>query len=113
MFRLLGQRNFALLWFAGLTSMIGDWVLFIALPIYTYNLTHSSLAMGAMFMVSTLPRILLGSLAGVYVDRWDRQRTMVVADLTRAVLLILLLWVRSVEGIWIIYLVAFIESIVS
>ena len=90
MLKVLRQRNFGLLWSAGLISMIGDWVLFISLPIYTYNLTQSTLATGIMFMVGTLPRILLGSLAGVYVDRWDRQRTMVVADLSRAVLILLL-----------------------
>ena len=93
--------------------MVGDWVLFIALPIYTYNLTHSSLATGIMFMAGTLPRILLGSVAGVFVDRWDRQRTMVIADLSRAVLLLLLLLVRSSEQIWIIYLIAFVESMIS
>ena len=109
----LRQRNFALLWFAGLISMIGDWVLFIALPIYTYNLTHSSLATGIMFMAGTLPRILLGSVAGVFVDRWDRQRTMVIADLSRAVLLLLLLMVQSAESIWIIYLVAFLQATIS
>ena len=109
----LRQRNFALLWFAGLISMIGDWVLFIALPIYTYNLTHSSLATGIMFMAGTLPRVLLGSVAGVFVDRWDRQRTMVIADLARALLLLALLLVRSPESIWIIYLVAFVEASIS
>jgi len=109
----LRQRNFALLWFAGLISMIGDWVLFIALPIYTYNLTHSSLATGIMFMAGTLPRIIVGSLAGVFVDRWNRQRTMVIADLARAVLLLLLLFVQSAESIWIIYLVAFLQATIS
>src|SRR5215208_716543 len=113
MFRLLGQRNFALLWFAGLTSMIGDWVLFIALPIYTYNLTQSSLATGVMFMAGTLPRILLGSVAGVFVDRWDRKRTMVIADLSRALLVLLLLFVHSAESIGIVYVVAFIQAIIS
>ncbi len=93
--------------------MIGDWVLFIALPIYTYNLTQSSLATGIMFMAGTLPRILLGSIAGVFVDRWDRQRTMVIADLSRAVLLLLLLFVRSAEGIWIIYAMAFVQAVIS
>src|SRR5215208_2850755 len=113
MIRTLRQRNFALLWFAGLTSMIGDWMLFISLPIYTYNLTHSSLATGIMFMAGTIPRVLLGSVAGVFVDRWDRQRTMVIADLSRAVLILLLLLVRSSEQIWIIYLLAFVEALLS
>src|SRR5215216_5638827 len=113
MISVLRQRNFALLWFAGLISMIGDWMLFIALPIYTYNLTHSSLATGIMFMVGTLPRVLLGSVAGVFVDRWDRQRTMVIADFSRAVLILLLLLVRSSEWIWIVYVVAFLESVIS
>ena len=109
----LRQRNFSLLWFAGLISMIGDWVLFIALPIYTYSLTHSSLATGLMFMAGTLPRIVLGSVAGVYVDRWNRQWTMVIADLSRAVLLLLLLFARAPESIWIVYLVAFLQATIS
>lgn len=113
MITLLRQRNFGLLWFAGLISMIGDWVLFIALPIYTYNLTQSSLATGIMFMAGTLPRILFGSVAGVFVDRWDRQRTMVIADLSRAVLLLLLLFVRSAEWIWIVYVLAFLQATIS
>ena len=113
MIRVLRQRNFALLWFAGLISMIGDWVLFIALPIHTYNLTHSSLATGLMFMVGTLPRIFVGSVAGVFVDRWDRQRTMVIADFSRMILLLLLLLVRSSESIWIVYVVAFLQSTIS
>ena len=109
----LRQRNFALLWFAGLISMIGDWVLFIALPIYTYNLTKSSLATGIMFMAGTLPRVLLGSVAGVFVDRWDRKWTMVIADLARAILLLLLLMVHSSASIWIIHLVAFLQATIS
>lgn len=113
MLRVLRQRNFSLLWFAGLTSMMGDWILFVALPIYTYDLTQSTLATGAMFIAGTLPRILFGSLAGVFVDNWDRRSTMVAADLFRAVLLLPLLLVRSSETIWIIYVVAFSQAVLS
>ena len=113
MIQVLRQRNFALLWFAGLISMIGDWMLFIALPIHTYTLTHSSLATGIMFMVGTLPRIFVGSVAGVFVDRWNRQHTMVIADLSRVVLLLLLLLVRSPHSIWIVYVVAFLQATIS
>jgi MFS family permease len=109
----LRQRNFFLLWFGQLISIIGDWVLVIALPFYTYNLTGSALASGGMFIVSTLPRLALGSVAGVFVDRWDRKRTMIVTDLLRVFLTLLLFLVRSREWIWLVYASAFLESIAS
>ncbi|MBK9056112.1 MAG: MFS transporter [Chloroflexi bacterium] len=113
MFALLRQRNFGLLWFGGLISMIGDWMLRIALPAYVYDLTGSTLATGLMFMVSTLPSIVLGSVAGVFVDRWDRQRTMVIINLILAATLLPLLLVRSTEWLWLVYVVAFAESLVG
>ena len=61
----LRHRNFVLLWAGGLISMAGDWMLYIALPIYVYQLTGSTLATSVMFMVETVPRIVLGSVAGV------------------------------------------------
>ncbi len=96
----LWQRSFALLLVAGLISSFGDLVVGIALPFYVYDLTHSVLATGAMFIASTLPGLIVGSVAGVFVDRWDRQRTMVLADLTRVALILLLLAVRSRDTIW-------------
>jgi MFS family permease len=111
--KVLRQRNFFLLWFGQLISIIGDWVLVIALPFYTYNLTGSALASGGMFIVSTLPRLLLGSVAGVFVDRWDRKRTMIVADLLRVFLTLMLFLVRSRDWLWLIYTSAFLESVVS
>jgi len=113
MLAVLRQRNFALLWAGGLISMLGDWLLFIALPFYIYNLTGSALATGAMFIAETLPLLLFGSIGGVFADRWDRKRTMIVADLLRAALLLLLLAVRSPEWLWAIYLVVFVQSSVG
>src|SRR5512137_674691 len=113
MLSVLRQRNFFLLWFGQLISVIGDWVLVIALPFYTYNLTGSALASGGMFIVSTLPRLALGSVAGVFVDHWDRKRTMIVADILRVLLTLLLILVRSRDGLWLIYASAFLESLVS
>lgn len=110
MFALLRQRNFGLLWFGGLISMIGDWMLRIALPAFVYDLTGSTLATGLMFMVGMLPNLFLGSVAGVFVDRWDRQRTMVIVNLILAASLLPLLLVRSTEWLWLVYLVAFGQS---
>jgi len=110
MLAVLRQRNFALLWFGGLISITGDWALNVALPFYVYQMTGSALATGLMFMVRTLPGVLLGSIAGVFVDRWDRRRMMVVVNLLATLLVLLLLVVRSATWLWMVYLVAFAES---
>ena len=88
MLAVLRQRNFSLLWFGGVLSVVGDFFLFIALPFFVYERTGSALATGAMFAAETLPRLLFGSVAGVFVDRWDRKKTMVFADVSRAVILL-------------------------
>jgi MFS family permease len=109
----LRQRNFGLLWSAGLISLAGDWMLRIALPIYVYQLTGSALATSTMLIAGMLPDLLFGSIAGVFVDRWDRKRTMVISNLLLAIGLLPLLAVRSAEQIWLLYLVAFVESTIA
>src|SRR5579859_3771046 len=76
----LRSRDFALVWLAGLISLTGDWLLMIGLPIYTYTLTGSALATSIMFMAAVVPQLLLGSVAGVFVDRWSRKWTMIVTN---------------------------------
>ena len=109
----LRHRNFALLWFGGLISLTGDWILRVALPFHVYRLTGSILSTGLMFIATTLPGVVLGSIAGVFVDRWDRKQTLVVASLSQGLLILLLLTAQSVEWLWIVYPVAFVESLIA
>jgi MFS family permease len=109
MLRLLRQRNFGLLWVGGLISMIGDWVLFVGLPFEIYRLTGSTLATGGMVLALLVPRIVLGSVAGVYVDRWDRRRLMIAVNILLALFLLPLLAVGAV-GLWIAFIVLVVES---
>src|SRR5256885_8508350 len=113
MLSLLRQRDFALVWTASLISATGDWVLLIGLPIYVFQLTGSTLATRAMFVAELVPQIAFGSVAGVFVDRWDRKRTMVVANLILTVAILPLVFVKSADDVWIVYLVAFTESLVA
>jgi predicted MFS family arabinose efflux permease len=104
MLRLLRQRNFGLLWAAGLISLTGDWVLVVGLPIEVYRRTGSTLATMGMVLASLVPAITLGSIAGVFVDRWDRRRLMVVVNLLLALTMLPLLAVDAL-GIWVAYAV--------
>lgn len=113
MLAVIRQRNFGLLWIGQNISMIGDWVLFVALPFYIYALTGSALATGIMFIAQTLPKLFLGSVAGVFVDRWNRKYTMVIVSLIQALILLPLFLVRSRDLIWVIYLCAFSDALVS
>jgi predicted MFS family arabinose efflux permease len=108
-FAVFRNRNFALLWTAGLISMIGDWTLRIGIPVYIYRMTGSTLATGALMVVGTVHGLLFGSIAGVFADHWDRRRTMIVANVLMALSLLPLL-VQSLDQLWIVYVVLFAEA---
>ena len=110
---LLRRRDFGLLWIGGLVSFTGDWAMFAGLPLAVYGLTDSTLATGGIFAAAMAPRILLGSFAGVLVDRWDRRRTIVSANLAQAVGALPLLAVDSAGLVWIVYAVAALQSSLS
>lgn len=110
---ILRQRNFGLLWAGQVISTAGDWVLYASLAFYVYALTGSVLLSGSLMIASTLPRIFLGSIAGVFVDRWDRRHTMIAADLGRALVLLPLLAVRSANDLWIVYAAALGDAALS
>lgn len=109
----LRLRNFALLWIAGIISLIGAQLLIVALPFYVYTVSNSTLVTGAVFIAGVLPSLVLGSVAGVYVDRWDRKRALVIANLLLAAVLVPLFAVQSGRDSWIIMAVVFIGATVS
>ena len=112
MLAILRQRDYALLWFGGFVSMLGDFVLFVGLPYEIFRLTGSTLASMGMVLCFLGPSILLGSVAGVFVDRWDRRRLMVVVNLLQAASLLPILLVGQL-GLWVAYAVLVVESSLS
>jgi MFS family permease len=112
MLRVLRQRNFALLWLGSFVSKLGDFVLFVGLPYEVYRLTGSTLATAGTALAFLVPNILLGSVAGVFVDRWDRRRLMLAVNLLQAAAILPLLLVGAL-GLWVVYLVLAVESSLS
>jgi DHA3 family macrolide efflux protein-like MFS transporter len=111
--RLFRNRSFVALWLGQTISFIGDYFYWLAIPIMVEQLTGSALQVGLSVMASALPMLFLGPVAGVFVDRWDRKRTMIVADLLRALLVLPCLLVQTPDQVWIYYVVAFLMSCVS
>jgi DHA3 family macrolide efflux protein-like MFS transporter len=111
--RLFRNRSFVALWLGQTISFIGDYFYWLAIPIMVERLTGSSLLVGLSVISSALPMLVLGPVAGVFVDRWDRKRTMIVSDLLRALLVLLCLTVQTPDQVWIYYVVGFLMSSVS
>lgn len=110
MFATMHNRDFDLLWLGGLISSTGDWALNIGLPIALYAMTGSIAVLSVAMVAAMLPSVVFGSFAGVFIDRWDRRRTMVAANLALAALLAPVLFVRSGALVWIVYPVLFLEA---
>jgi DHA3 family macrolide efflux protein-like MFS transporter len=111
--RLFRNRNFVTLWLGQTVSFLGDYFNWLAVPILVERLTGSALMVGLSVMSNTLPMLLLGPVAGVFVDRWDRKWTMVISDLLRALLVLLCLLVQTADQVWIYYVAGFLMSCVS
>jgi len=109
----LKNRHFLALWLGQVISNIGDYFYFLAVPITVNRLTGSTTAMALSMMSIFVPQLLFGLVAGVFVDRWNRKRTMIVADIMRGITVLLCLTIRSADQVWVFYLVGFLVSTFS
>jgi len=75
------QRHLVLLWLSQLLSAVGDQLYEIAVVWLAVQLVASEA--GLVLSAGALSRMFLGVLGGVYADRWDRRKTMLVVDLMR------------------------------
>ena len=93
------NRKYALLWFGQSISNIGNF--FFSTTLYLWVATQlaknqpwSPLAMSGVAFATVLPALLIGPIAGVFVDRWDKRATMLRMDAIRAII-VLLPWLMS------------------
>ena len=114
MIGVLRRRDFALLWWGGLVSVAGDSMLLAVLPYVVYASTGSTLATAGMTVAELVPGIVLGSVAGVFVDRWDRRRVLVLSNVLQAVTVAaLLVLAREPDLLAVVYVVAALQSSLS
>ena len=98
--RLLGSASFSRLWIAQVISSLGDWIGLIAILAIAARVSNNSgAAVSLVMMTRVVPGFFLGTVGGVIIDRFDRRKVMVFADVGRASLLIALPFVESVGGL--------------
>ena len=110
--RLARDARFSAFWLAGTISLFGDRLHQIALGVMVLAMTGSAMQTGLVFLAATLPNLLLGPIAGTFVDRWDQKHVMIVSDLVRAGLVITLPFVAE-ANIWLVYPLVFVVTTVS
>ena len=87
--RLLAEPNLRRLWTAQAWSAAGEALAQIAMPLLVYELSGSARLVGLVALALVIPRVLLAPVAGLLVDRLDRRRLMIAADLERLLLVAL------------------------
>jgi MFS family permease len=114
MLRALRSRNYQLFFFGQGASLIGTWMTQTATIWLVYHLTGSALMLGVVGFANQFPNFVLTPFAGVWVDRWDRRRTIVMTQvlaMIQSLALALLALTGTIEVWQIIVLAAFQGSI--
>ncbi|MBP7777605.1 MAG: MFS transporter [Acidobacteria bacterium] len=79
-FRALRSRNYRLFFIGQGISLIGSWMTRLATAWLVYRLTDSEFLLGLVSFASQAPSLVLPPLAGVWLDRWDRHRVLLIAQ---------------------------------
>ena len=108
-----GNANVRRLWFGAVISLFGDWFNTLAIYRIVQDESGSPFALAIALLTKLLPLALVSPIAGVLVDRWDRRKVMIGADLIRAVLVLGFLLVRDSGDLWLLYLLASAQIVVS
>ena len=91
-------------------SALGDWMGTVAFMALTLSITGSPAAVGGILALRLFPAAIGGPLAARAAGKWDRRRTMLAMDATRAAMIAV---VPLVRGLWWIYLWAFLVEVAS
>jgi MFS family permease len=110
---ILRIRDFRHLFAGQVVSDIGDGITILLVLLVIHDLTGSATALALMAIAEAVPAFTVGLVAGVYVDRWNRRRIMLAADLLRAVIVLAFALVQSAELVPLLYLLGFTQASIA
>ena len=104
--------SFRRLWSALAISETGDWLLFIALPVYVFQVSGSALSTSTVFLAELAPAVVAGTLCGPVIDRRNPARLLTALTTIQAVALAPLLWLGP-GRLWMVYAVAGVQAAIT
>ena len=114
-FPALTSRDYSIFWIGQFLSTIGTWAQRTALPYLAYQITGSSLDLGLIGFATMLPMFFLALPAGVFVERWNKRKTVLIMQslmMLQAFALASLTWFGQIQ-IWQIAILAFLFGTAS
>ena len=107
------NRNYRFTWAGQIVSEIGDHFNNVAVLSLAIAETHSGAVIAGLMLSRAIPAVLAGPLAGVLLDRFDRQRIMITSDLVRGVVAIGFILAIRYQQTWLLYLLSALLMIAS
>ncbi|MBX7219198.1 MAG: MFS transporter [Blastocatellia bacterium] len=103
---LRNNRPVRQLWLAQVVSEMGDWLNFVALVQTIKRFTPNAEAVGWLIVIQMLPFMLIGPMAGIVADRFNRRHVMIAADLLRMVIVLGYALIQEPGQLWLLYVLA-------
>jgi MFS transporter, DHA3 family, macrolide efflux protein len=99
------MRTFLIIWIGQLASLIGSEMTNFAITIWAWEVTQQATPLSLILFFTQTPKVIAALFAGVLVDRWHRQKLMIVGDLMAgfSTIAILLLFLSDRLEIWHLY----------
>jgi DHA3 family macrolide efflux protein-like MFS transporter len=106
---------FFVTWFGQVVSLVGSGLTSFALGVWVFERTGSATLFAFIGMFAVLPKVIFSPLAGIFVDRWDRRRVMILSDAGAGLstLFIAFMLFNNSLALWHIYLAALVSSLFS
>ncbi len=106
--------DYTRLWLAQVVSLLGDWFNTIVLSALVANYSGGSGAAVSGFLLARfIPSLIIGPFAGTLIDRFNRKNLLIASDVSRALVVLLLLLATGPDTLWLIYLLTFIQFSLS
>jgi MFS family permease len=100
------NRNYRYTWIGQIVSEAGDHFNNVAVLSLAIEETHNGAVIAALMLSRAIPAVVAGPLAGVLLDRFDRQRIMIASDLVRAVIALGFILAIGYRQSWLLYVLS-------